>query len=326
MFSVLDYTHLWSNQFLYFHSNFVLLGKHFTISVLEHFLSSNFRTSLFPSSEDLELSEYSHTREEWLWFLPIRWIQPNFDQINIRRPIRTFLFLSESTSSALQVLELDSTILTFPPSRECVLESIRMSFMIEWHSFALIQEEVLELFSFVLSPYSRILSSSILRHPFKYHLALPRRIPIQFSVHYSVLCPRIFLFFFAKIILHLSNFCSCSGSDMDEKQRSKLGLAVAAFVSNTDRFNNYDGQHVFQEYTYKKITPCDVCREILRGHTRQGLKCKMCRLNVHPGDCQFKAAKCQPKSSLLRRQKSASEIESRPVYHELDDDDGLCEF
>lgn len=25
------------------------------------------------------------------------------------------------------------------------------------------------------------------------------------------------------------------------------------------------GVHAFQEYTYKKITACDVCREILRG-------------------------------------------------------------
>jgi len=30
-------------------------------------------------------------------------------------------------------------------------------------------------------------------------------------------------------------------------------------------FNFYENQHVFQEYTYKKITPCDVCGEILRG-------------------------------------------------------------
>ena len=38
-----------------------------------------------------------------------------------------------------------------------------------------------------------------------------------------------------------------------------------------------ENSHVFQEYTYKKITPCDVCSQILRGHTRQGLKCKLCR-------------------------------------------------
>ena len=46
------------------------------------------------------------------------------------------------------------------------------------------------------------------------------------------------------------------------------------------------------------------------GHTRQGLKCKLCRMNIHP-DCQDAVPKCQPKSRLLRRQKSASEIDSR---------------
>lgn len=31
------------------------------------------------------------------------------------------------------------------------------------------------------------------------------------------------------------------------------------------RYSLYESQHVFQEYTYKKITPCDVCREVLKG-------------------------------------------------------------
>ena len=140
---------------------------------------------------------------------------------------------------------------------------------------------------------------------------------------------------------------------------------------------------MFQEYTYKKITPCDVCREILRGHARQGLKCKMCKINVHYGECQERAPKCQvseksgqkkinqlvcwcffvrcdaserekkekknwqvdasglffhpqsnanhflpdtlicllqPKQRLLRRQKSASELESRYGLPECDDE------
>ncbi|GLG98250.1 Uncharacterized protein GBIM_04837, partial [Gryllus bimaculatus] len=68
--------------------------------------------------------------------------------------------------------------------------------------------------------------------------------------------------------------------------------------------------HAFQEYTYKKITPCDACSQVLRGHTRQGLKCRNCKLNVHV-DCQDKLGRCQPKSRLLRRQKSTSEIETR---------------
>ncbi|CAH1395659.1 unnamed protein product, partial [Nezara viridula] len=71
-----------------------------------------------------------------------------------------------------------------------------------------------------------------------------------------------------------------------------------------------DSAHQFQEYTYKKITPCDVCSQVLRGHTRQGLKCRLCKLNVHI-DCQERVGKCQTKSRLLRRQKSSSEIETR---------------
>eukprot|EP00092_Neocalanus_flemingeri_P014476 GFUD01015621.1.p1 GENE.GFUD01015621.1~~GFUD01015621.1.p1 ORF type:complete len:628 (+),score=176.52 GFUD01015621.1:199-1884(+) len=61
-----------------------------------------------------------------------------------------------------------------------------------------------------------------------------------------------------------------------------------------------DNSHQFQEYTYKNITPCDVCSQIMRGHARQGLKCKLCRMNVHP-ECQEKVVKCQPKDKLQRR-------------------------
>ncbi|XP_053206539.1 uncharacterized protein LOC128390796 isoform X8 [Panonychus citri] len=83
----------------------------------------------------------------------------------------------------------------------------------------------------------------------------------------------------------------------------------------------YDGvQHVWTEYTYKKITPCDICHEVLRGHSRQGMKCKMCKLNAH-SECTDKATKCQqPKTKLLRRQKSTSEIEAKLVYNEMDDE------
>ncbi|CAN8004526.1 unnamed protein product, partial [Ixodes hexagonus] len=79
------------------------------------------------------------------------------------------------------------------------------------------------------------------------------------------------------------------------------------------------GQHVFQEYTYKKVTACDACREILRGHVRQGLKCKLCKLNVH-NECQEKAGRCQPKPRLLRRQRSASEIETKIVHAEPEEE------
>lgn len=49
---------------------------------------------------------------------------------------------------------------------------------------------------------------------------------------------------------------------------------------------------------------------IFTGHTRQGLRCRMCKMNVHP-DCQEKVDKCQPKTRLLRRQRSTSELETK---------------
>ncbi|XP_041976310.1 uncharacterized protein LOC121731058 isoform X1 [Aricia agestis] len=78
--------------------------------------------------------------------------------------------------------------------------------------------------------------------------------------------------------------------------------------------------HNFQEYTYKKITPCDVCSQVLRGHTRQGLRCRMCKMNVHL-DCMPQVGRCQTKSRLLRRQKSTSEIEAHRIHDVAYDDE-----
>nr|XP_029728857.1 uncharacterized protein LOC109418473 isoform X5 [Aedes albopictus] len=80
------------------------------------------------------------------------------------------------------------------------------------------------------------------------------------------------------------------------------------------RFDGSDN-HNLQEYTYKKITPCDVCSQVLRGHTRQGLRCRICKVNVH-ADCASQLPKCQVKQKLLRRQKSTSEIENRTEVEE----------
>ncbi|CAB3386607.1 Hypothetical predicted protein, partial [Cloeon dipterum] len=88
-----------------------------------------------------------------------------------------------------------------------------------------------------------------------------------------------------------------------EKKNGKDAAGLAGALPES-------GAHLFQEYTYKKITPCDVCSQVLRGHTRQGLKCRVCKMNVHV-DCQDNAKSCQSKSRLLRRQKSTSEIETR---------------
>ncbi|KAF0764652.1 Uncharacterized protein FWK35_00018898, partial [Aphis craccivora] len=89
---------------------------------------------------------------------------------------------------------------------------------------------------------------------------------------------------------------------------------------------NTETAHQFQEYTYKKITPCDFCSQVLRGHTRQGLKCRVCKMNVHL-DCQEKVTtRCQVKSRLLRRQKSTSEIETKMAAMNVagrDDDEAM---
>ncbi|KAG9510892.1 SH3 and cysteine-rich domain-containing protein [Fragariocoptes setiger] len=109
----------------------------------------------------------------------------------------------------------------------------------------------------------------------------------------------------------------------DTKPSSSLSSASAsqraeneerARARDSQRINNFtpqENQHFFQEYTFKKIAACDVCREFLRGHLRQGMKCKLCKISCHV-DCQAKAhttIKCQLKMKLLRRQKSASELE-----------------
>lgn len=61
------------------------------------------------------------------------------------------------------------------------------------------------------------------------------------------------------------------------------------------------------------------------GHTRQGLKCKICKMNVH-FDCQDKASKCQTKARLLRRQKSTSEIETRTLEAPVEDESKTLVF
>ncbi|KAL9912444.1 SH3 and cysteine-rich domain-containing protein isoform 11-T11 [Glossina fuscipes fuscipes] len=96
-----------------------------------------------------------------------------------------------------------------------------------------------------------------------------------------------------------------SGSAVQADRRNGAGGVSSQPIRPSE-----DGSHHLQEYTYKKITACDVCSQILRGHTRQGLRCRICKLNAH-GDCAGQLPRCQPKQKLLRRQKSTSELENR---------------
>lgn len=50
--------------------------------------------------------------------------------------------------------------------------------------------------------------------------------------------------------------------------------------------------------------------EFFSGHQRQGLRCRMCKTNVHV-ECVPQLGKCSVKAKLLRRQKSTSEIDNR---------------
>ncbi|XP_025197897.1 uncharacterized protein LOC112596436 isoform X3 [Melanaphis sacchari] len=109
-----------------------------------------------------------------------------------------------------------------------------------------------------------------------------------------------------KAIKSLKTTSGPTNNNTTQKDEKKTGRdGNPQFSANTET------AHQFQEYTYKKITPCDFCSQVLRGHTRQGLKCRVCKMNVHL-DCQEKVTtRCQVKSRLLRRQKSTSEIETK---------------
>ncbi|KAK7605118.1 hypothetical protein V9T40_006976 [Parthenolecanium corni] len=123
-----------------------------------------------------------------------------------------------------------------------------------------------------------------------------------------------------------------NGSNREpENRKNEMYHAVSTIIamrkSGREGFqitNSPELIHQFQEYTYKKITPCDLCSQVLRGHTRQGLKCRLCKMNVHL-DCQEKVTtKCQTKSRLLRRQKSTSEIETRIIAN-MPEEEGYAE-
>merc|ERR1712107_352429 len=43
------------------------------------------------------------------------------------------------------------------------------------------------------------------------------------------------------------------------------------------------------------------------GNTRQGLKCRLCRMNVH-GECQDRVVKCTPKAKFSRMKSTGSEL------------------
>ncbi|XP_014605869.1 PREDICTED: uncharacterized protein LOC106787752 [Polistes canadensis] len=105
-----------------------------------------------------------------------------------------------------------------------------------------------------------------------------------------------------------------------DKGKQAMYHAVSTVVALSRKNNDIEDGHVWREYTYRKITPCDACGQVLRGHSRQGLRCRGCKVNAH-SDCinQIKPIKCPslaPKKSggipLLRRQKTQAPVDETP--------------
>lgn len=84
-----------------------------------------------------------------------------------------------------------------------------------------------------------------------------------------------------------------------------------------------EGGHSWREYTYRKITPCDACGQVLRGHSRQGVRCRGCKANAHtdcinlvqPVMCPSLAPKKGGGIPLLRRQKTQTQEEPPVPEH-----------
>lgn len=91
-----------------------------------------------------------------------------------------------------------------------------------------------------------------------------------------------------------------------------------------------EGGHTWREYTYRKITPCDACGQVLRGHSRQGVRCRGCKANAHtdcinmvqPALCPSLAPKKGGGIPLLRRQKTqvADEVPASSEHSEYESD------
>ncbi|XP_075246343.1 uncharacterized protein LOC142339873 isoform X2 [Convolutriloba macropyga] len=77
-------------------------------------------------------------------------------------------------------------------------------------------------------------------------------------------------------------------------------------------FDHSERSHAFVEYTFKKLTYCDYCRNLLRGIVKQGLKCKYCKMAVHVS-CSENASYCtrQPKG------KAGGVEEIDPVFNAI---------
>lgn len=71
-----------------------------------------------------------------------------------------------------------------------------------------------------------------------------------------------------------SMFKQFSSESVSHSSRDMTSLLFGIYCRKNDQSSNgrrvFDGEnHNLQEYTYKKITPCDVCSQVLRGNSEE---------------------------------------------------------
>ncbi|XP_015123594.1 uncharacterized protein LOC107045752 isoform X2 [Diachasma alloeum] len=111
-----------------------------------------------------------------------------------------------------------------------------------------------------------------------------------------------------------------------DKSKQTMYHAVSTVVAMSRKNLESEGGHQWREYTYRKITPCDACGQVLRGHSRQGLRCRGCKVNAHadcislvqPSNCPSLAPKRAGGIPLLRRQKMTAHADETLTEHSVD--------
>ncbi|XP_018058461.1 PREDICTED: uncharacterized protein LOC108693820 [Atta colombica] len=110
----------------------------------------------------------------------------------------------------------------------------------------------------------------------------------------------------------------------DKGKQATMYHAVSTVVAMSRKSLESEGGHTWREYTYRKITPCDACGQVLRGHSRQGVRCRGCKANAHtdcinmvqPALCPSLAPKKSGGIPLLRRQKTQVTTDEIPASSE----------
>ncbi|XP_011696194.1 PREDICTED: uncharacterized protein LOC105454917 [Wasmannia auropunctata] len=110
----------------------------------------------------------------------------------------------------------------------------------------------------------------------------------------------------------------------DKGKQATMYHAVSTVVAMSRKSLESEGGHTWRENTYRKITPCDACGQVLRGHSRQGVRCRGCKANAHtdcinmvqPALCPSLAPKKGGGIPLLRRQKTQVPADEMPASSE----------